>query len=107
MAEDDLLPTEYDVIVVGTGMAESIVAAAVSRIGKKVLHMDGKLAQHPKNHPTDFFITQSLSTALQQQKQAIAFWPQDSGDIMGKERGNEWDKKKERENCTPLLVTAN
>lgn len=41
MAEDDLLPTEYDVIVVGTGMAESIVAAAVSRIGKKVLHMDG------------------------------------------------------------------
>ncbi|XP_039295331.1 rab proteins geranylgeranyltransferase component A 1 [Nilaparvata lugens] len=41
MADDDLLPTEYDVIVVGTGMAESIVAAAVSRIGKKVLHMDG------------------------------------------------------------------
>ncbi|XP_053970848.1 rab proteins geranylgeranyltransferase component A 1 [Hylaeus anthracinus] len=37
--EDDL-PTKYDVIVVGTGMTESIVAAAASRIGKKVLHLD-------------------------------------------------------------------
>ncbi|KAK2586255.1 hypothetical protein KPH14_001511 [Odynerus spinipes] len=37
--EDDL-PTEYDVVVVGTGMTESIVAAAASRIGKKVLHLD-------------------------------------------------------------------
>uniref|UniRef100_A0A8D8Y315 Rab proteins geranylgeranyltransferase component A n=3 Tax=Cacopsylla melanoneura TaxID=428564 RepID=A0A8D8Y315_9HEMI len=38
---DDDLPSEYDVIVVGTGMAESIVAAAAARIGKKVLHLDG------------------------------------------------------------------
>ncbi|KAG7187878.1 hypothetical protein KM043_013857 [Ampulex compressa] len=37
--EDDL-PTEYDVVVIGTGMTESIVAAAASRIGKKVLHLD-------------------------------------------------------------------
>ncbi|XP_046488159.1 rab escort protein isoform X2 [Neodiprion pinetum] len=37
--EDDL-PTEYDVVVVGTGMTESIVAAAASRIGKRVLHLD-------------------------------------------------------------------
>ncbi|XP_011501244.1 PREDICTED: rab proteins geranylgeranyltransferase component A 1 isoform X1 [Ceratosolen solmsi marchali] len=37
---DDDLPTEYDVIVVGTGMTESIVAAAASRIGKRVLHLD-------------------------------------------------------------------
>ncbi|KAI5702272.1 hypothetical protein M8J76_008650 [Diaphorina citri] len=40
MGEDDL-PSDYDVIVVGTGMAESIVAAAVTRIGKKALHLDG------------------------------------------------------------------
>ncbi|XP_027206545.2 rab proteins geranylgeranyltransferase component A 1 [Penaeus vannamei] len=34
------LPTEYDVIVVGTGLIECIVAAASARIGKKVLHID-------------------------------------------------------------------
>ncbi|XP_041972703.1 rab proteins geranylgeranyltransferase component A 1 [Aricia agestis] len=37
--EDDL-PTDFQVIVVGTGMVESIVAAACSRIGKDVLHLD-------------------------------------------------------------------
>ncbi|KAG8229782.1 hypothetical protein J437_LFUL005863, partial [Ladona fulva] len=36
----DELPAEYDIIVVGTGMTESIVAAAASRIGKRVLHLD-------------------------------------------------------------------
>ncbi|KAK7085434.1 hypothetical protein SK128_008584 [Halocaridina rubra] len=34
------LPTEYDVIVVGTGFVECIVAAASARVGKKVLHID-------------------------------------------------------------------
>lgn len=38
--EMDDLPTDHDVIVVGTGMPESIVAAAVSRIGQRVLHLD-------------------------------------------------------------------
>ena len=38
MAED--LPTEYDGIVVGTGMTESIIAAALARIGYRVLHID-------------------------------------------------------------------
>ncbi|XP_053689630.1 rab proteins geranylgeranyltransferase component A [Sabethes cyaneus] len=37
--EDDL-PTEFDLIVIGTGLSESIVAAAASRIGKTVLHLD-------------------------------------------------------------------
>ncbi|KAL4709333.1 hypothetical protein ACJJTC_007065 [Scirpophaga incertulas] len=37
---DDDLPTDFQVIVVGTGMVESIVAAACSRIRKNVLHMD-------------------------------------------------------------------
>lgn len=34
------LPTNYDVIIVGTGLTESILAAALSRIGKIVLHID-------------------------------------------------------------------
>lgn len=36
----DDLPVDHDVIVVGTGMPESIVAAAVARIGQRVLHLD-------------------------------------------------------------------
>ncbi|KAK7503808.1 hypothetical protein BaRGS_00004931 [Batillaria attramentaria] len=38
MAED--LPNDFDVIVLGTGLPESILAAAFSRIGLKVLHID-------------------------------------------------------------------
>ncbi|XP_053402003.1 rab proteins geranylgeranyltransferase component A 2-like isoform X2 [Mercenaria mercenaria] len=34
------LPKEFDVVVLGTGMPESIVAAAFSRIGQTVLHLD-------------------------------------------------------------------
>jgi RAB protein geranylgeranyltransferase component A len=34
------LPTEFDIIIVGTGVVESIVSAAASRIGKRVLHID-------------------------------------------------------------------
>uniref|UniRef100_A0A182LZF3 Rab proteins geranylgeranyltransferase component A n=1 Tax=Anopheles culicifacies TaxID=139723 RepID=A0A182LZF3_9DIPT len=37
--EDDL-PTEFDLIVIGTGLTESIIAAAASRVGKTVLHLD-------------------------------------------------------------------
>ncbi|XP_066286896.1 rab proteins geranylgeranyltransferase component A 2-like [Branchiostoma lanceolatum] len=36
----DELPTEFDAIVLGTGMAESILAAALARCGQKVLHLD-------------------------------------------------------------------
>lgn len=38
MADD--LSTDHDVIVVGTGVPESIVAAAAARIGQRVLHLD-------------------------------------------------------------------
>ncbi|XP_023225282.1 rab proteins geranylgeranyltransferase component A-like [Centruroides sculpturatus] len=37
--EDDL-PTNYDIVVIGTGMPECIIAAAAARIGKTVLHLD-------------------------------------------------------------------
>ncbi|XP_038055645.1 rab proteins geranylgeranyltransferase component A 2-like [Patiria miniata] len=39
MAAPDL-PTEYDEIVLGTGLQESILAAALARIGHRVLHLD-------------------------------------------------------------------
>lgn len=47
------LPKDYDVIIAGTGLTESIVSAALSRIGKTVLHIDresfygGEFSSHP------------------------------------------------------------
>ncbi|XP_034406575.1 rab proteins geranylgeranyltransferase component A 1 [Cyclopterus lumpus] len=39
MATEDL-PSEFDVVILGTGLAESVVAAAFSRVGQRVLHLD-------------------------------------------------------------------
>ncbi|XP_048461114.1 rab proteins geranylgeranyltransferase component A 1 [Rhincodon typus] len=36
----DALPVEVDVLILGTGLQESIIAAACSRIGQRVLHID-------------------------------------------------------------------
>ncbi|OQS03060.1 rab proteins geranylgeranyltransferase component A, partial [Thraustotheca clavata] len=38
--DDVLFESTYDVVVVGTGMVEAIVAGALARVGKKVLHLD-------------------------------------------------------------------
>ncbi|XP_029786648.1 rab proteins geranylgeranyltransferase component A 1 isoform X3 [Suricata suricatta] len=38
----DNLPSEFDVIVIGTGLPESIIAAACSRSGQRVLHLDSR-----------------------------------------------------------------
>lgn len=38
--EDFLDETSFDVIVVGTGLTEACVAAALARSGRKVLHLD-------------------------------------------------------------------
>ncbi|KFP00769.1 Rab proteins geranylgeranyltransferase component A 1, partial [Calypte anna] len=38
----DNLPTEFDVVVIGTGLPESITAAACARSGQRVLHVDSK-----------------------------------------------------------------
>lgn len=42
---DQHLPDSFDVVVVGTGLKESILSGAFSRIGKSVLHLD----------PNDFY----------------------------------------------------
>ncbi|XP_037543666.1 rab proteins geranylgeranyltransferase component A 1 [Nematolebias whitei] len=39
MAAEDL-PSEFDVVILGTGLSESVVAAACSRVGQRVLHLD-------------------------------------------------------------------
>ncbi|KAJ7996391.1 hypothetical protein DPEC_G00236600 [Dallia pectoralis] len=39
MAADNL-PSEFDVIILGTGLSESVIAAACSRVGQRVLHVD-------------------------------------------------------------------
>ncbi|XP_067465170.1 rab proteins geranylgeranyltransferase component A 1 isoform X1 [Thunnus thynnus] len=39
MAAEDL-PSDFDVVILGTGLAESVVAAACSRVGQRVLHLD-------------------------------------------------------------------
>jgi Rab proteins geranylgeranyltransferase component A len=36
----DDLPGEFDLVVIGTGFSESTIAAAASRVGKTVLHVD-------------------------------------------------------------------
>lgn len=38
--DSTLKETEYDVLLVGTGMVEAILAGALARVGKKVLHLD-------------------------------------------------------------------
>ncbi|KAM4546612.1 rab proteins geranylgeranyltransferase component A 1 isoform 2-T2 [Fundulus diaphanus] len=39
MAAEDL-PSDFDIVILGTGLAESVVAAACSRVGQRVLHLD-------------------------------------------------------------------
>lgn len=34
------LPQKYDVIIAGTGLTESILSAALARVGKTVFHID-------------------------------------------------------------------
>ncbi|XP_062938924.1 rab proteins geranylgeranyltransferase component A 2 isoform X2 [Cynocephalus volans] len=38
----DSLPTQFDVVIIGTGLPESILAAACSRSGQRVLHIDSR-----------------------------------------------------------------
>ncbi|XP_030649590.1 rab proteins geranylgeranyltransferase component A 1 [Chanos chanos] len=39
MAADNL-PSEFDVVILGTGLTESVIAAACSRVGQRTLHLD-------------------------------------------------------------------
>jgi len=37
---DDLDQKNFDVVIIGTGLPESVLAAALARVGKKVVHLD-------------------------------------------------------------------
>ncbi|XP_052444426.1 rab proteins geranylgeranyltransferase component A 1 [Carassius gibelio] len=39
MAAEEL-PSQFDVVILGTGLTESVIAAALSRVGQNVLHLD-------------------------------------------------------------------
>ncbi|XP_051959799.1 rab proteins geranylgeranyltransferase component A 2-like [Xyrauchen texanus] len=39
MATEEL-PSQFDVVILGTGLTESVIAAACSRVGQSVLHLD-------------------------------------------------------------------
>ncbi|XP_059382745.1 rab proteins geranylgeranyltransferase component A 2-like [Carassius carassius] len=39
MAAEEL-PSQFDVVILGTGLTESVIAAACSRVGQNVLHLD-------------------------------------------------------------------
>lgn len=62
-------PTTFDLIVVGTGLPESVIAAAASAAGKTVLHLDpnpfygGHFASLPLHDISDFL--NSVSTPTQ------------------------------------------
>ncbi|KAK9909013.1 hypothetical protein WJX75_006040 [Coccomyxa subellipsoidea] len=36
----EITPDEYDLIVIGTGLQESLIASAAAKQGKTVLHLD-------------------------------------------------------------------
>ncbi|XP_075939442.1 rab proteins geranylgeranyltransferase component A 1 isoform X2 [Anarhichas minor] len=62
MAAEEL-PSEFDVVILGTGLAESVVAAAFSRVGQRVLHLDRR-SYYAANWAS--FTFNSLLTWIQQ-----------------------------------------
>ncbi|KAM8835483.1 rab proteins geranylgeranyltransferase component A 1 [Synchiropus picturatus] len=77
MAAEDL-PSEFDVVILGTGLAESVVGAACSRVGQKVLHMDRK-TYYASNWAS--FTFNGLLTWIQQQQESPP--PEERQDLSG------------------------
>ncbi|KAI4785345.1 hypothetical protein KUCAC02_037822, partial [Chaenocephalus aceratus] len=65
MATEEL-PSEFDVVILGTGLAESVAAAAFSRVGQKVLHLDRR-SYYAANWAS--FTFNALLTWVQQQQE--------------------------------------
>ncbi|CAM9339390.1 unnamed protein product, partial [Laminaria digitata] len=58
---DDFLDDYYDVIVLSTGLGSSILAAALAKSGKSVLHLDSH--DHYGQDSASFSFTQLLDWA--------------------------------------------
>uniref|UniRef100_UPI0037E7A897 rab proteins geranylgeranyltransferase component A 1 n=1 Tax=Semicossyphus pulcher TaxID=241346 RepID=UPI0037E7A897 len=75
MAAEDL-PSEFDVVILGTGLTESVVAAAFSRVGQRVLHVDRR-SYYAANWAS--FTFNGLLTWIQQHHEE-EFQPEDAQD---------------------------
>uniref|UniRef100_A0A3B3DAD5 Rab proteins geranylgeranyltransferase component A n=1 Tax=Oryzias melastigma TaxID=30732 RepID=A0A3B3DAD5_ORYME len=70
MAAEDL-PSEFDVVILGTGLTESVVAAACSRVGQRVLHLDRR-SYYAANWAS--FTFNALLTWIQEQQVSSCLW---------------------------------
>lgn len=91
MASDNL-PSDFDVVILGTGLTESIIASACSRVGQKVLHVDRRNYYSSKWAGFNF---NSLLSWIEEQKAQQG----------SKDDGVEWRSKLE-DGEEALLITA-
>lgn len=91
----DKLPTEFDVVIIGTGLPESILAAACSRSGQRVLHVDSRsyyggnwasfsftgllswLKDYQQNHDSEGDVTGTWQDLIDETEEAIALCKKD------------------------------
>lgn len=91
----DKLPTEFDVVIIGTGLPESILAAACSRSGQRVLHVDSRsyyggnwasfsftgllswLKGYQQNHDSEGDVTGTWQDLIDETEEAIALCKKD------------------------------
>ncbi|CAH6789555.1 rab proteins geranylgeranyltransferase component A 2 [Phodopus roborovskii] len=91
----DKLPTEFDVVIIGTGLPESILAAACSRSGQRVLHVDSRsyyggnwasfsftgllswLKDYQQNHDIEEDMTTSWQDLIHETEDTIALCKKD------------------------------
>lgn len=94
----DDFPSEFDLVVIGTGFQESIIAAAASRVGKTVLHIDENeyYCGYWASFSLDAFMThleksgsdESMSCRLKSAEQRWLEFTEDLLDVNG------WNKEK-------------
>ncbi|XP_038156632.1 rab proteins geranylgeranyltransferase component A 1 isoform X1 [Cyprinodon tularosa] len=65
MAAEEL-PSDFEIVILGTGLAESVVAAACSRVGQRVLHLDRR-SHYAANWAS--FTFNGLLTWIEEQKE--------------------------------------